>query len=128
MRGGGEYTHGAIVSVSIVRSTGETCFDTNTSLAEHPDLVGGLGGPATLRLRLERLDLAEGDYFVDVGLHHRAWIQTYDSHVRAYPLRILAVGPASGKGVLNPPLRWEVEAPFSATVEAASLSVGGGRR
>ncbi len=128
VRGVGESTRGAIASVSMARSTGETCFDTNTSLAEHPDLVGGLDGSATLRLRLDRLDLAEGDYFVDVGLHHRAWDQTYDSHVRAYPLRILAVGPASGHGVLNPPLHWEVEAPVAAPVEAAARITGGGRR
>ena len=91
-------------SVGINLSDGTVCFDTSTD-------VGGLEiptlqGVGTIRLRIDRLDLAGGEYFVSVGLYERDWEYTYDAHTQAYRLSVVGIG--SGKGMLNPPVKWDI--------------------
>lgn len=91
-------------SISLEAPNGTCCLDTNTD-------VGGLElqklfGRGTLRVRLERLDLREGHYFLSVGLFSQDWDLCLDFHQSSYTLEV--IGSSSGKGVLNPPCRWEL--------------------
>jgi lipopolysaccharide transport system ATP-binding protein len=78
----------------------------NTALADLE--VPTASGRGTIRLMVERLDLAGGEYFVNVGLYQQDWEYSYDTHEGAYPLRVVGIG--TGKGILSPPLRWSVSA------------------
>ncbi|MDB5417037.1 MAG: transporter related [Phenylobacterium sp.] len=91
------------VSIGVHLPDGIACLDTNTQIGglELPNL----SGRGTLRLTIGRLDLCGGDYFVNVGLYERDWDHTYDCHELVYPLRV--IGANSGRGIMNPPNRWE---------------------
>lgn len=69
-----------------------------------PSLLPGERGH--LRLDFERLDLASGDYYVDVGVYPADWSYAYDYHWRAYPFSVEGAG--EGKGPLRPPARWTI--------------------
>lgn len=92
-------------SVGIYLPDGTACLDTNTAISglELPNL----SGRGALRLKIDRLDLAAGDYFINVGLYERDWDHTYDCHNLVYPLQVIGAA-GSGKGALNPPHRWEL--------------------
>jgi lipopolysaccharide transport system ATP-binding protein len=81
---------------------GVLCFDASTRL-----LVEN-GGPLArvVRLSIDRLDLAPGNYEFEVGLYSGDWDHPYDYHWQAYPLRVTGDG---GGGVLHPPVRWTEE-------------------
>lgn len=93
-----------LFGVGISRADGTICLDVNTasSRVEVPDVDGA----GTIRLVIDRLDLAPGAYFVDVGVYETNWKFAYDYHWQAYPLTI--EGKASGKGLILPPCRWSV--------------------
>jgi len=95
-----------IFSVTLSKEDGSICLDTNTAMegVAIPDLAG----TGVVRLNCERIDLVEGEYFVDVGVFRNDWAYAYDYHWHAYPLTI-GDNPG-GKGVLRPPLSWEIEA------------------
>ncbi|MEJ2750051.1 MAG: ABC transporter ATP-binding protein, partial [Anaerolineae bacterium] len=63
-------------------------------------------GEGRISLILERLDLTEGTYFVDVGIYEAHWAYAYDYHWHVYPLLVTA--ESETKGVLAPPYRWLV--------------------
>jgi lipopolysaccharide transport system ATP-binding protein len=58
----------------------------------------------TIRLEIDRLELVEGQYFVDVGVYQGQWDYAYDYHSEVYPLRVESPGPY--EGILTPPSRW----------------------
>lgn len=92
----------ANVNVSVTRrEDAQVCLDLNTM---NDAETAALSGSATVVLYLQRLDLAGGDYFVNVGLFRSDWEYAYDYHWEVYPLRI--EGPGNLKGVLCPPFRW----------------------
>jgi lipopolysaccharide transport system ATP-binding protein len=65
-----------------------------------------LQGRGRLSLWIESLDLAGGDYFLDVGVYRHDWEYAYDYHWHAYPF---TVQPTSvKKGFWLPPHRWEL--------------------
>ena len=64
-------------------------------------------GVGQITLRLDRLDLNHGRYFVDVGVHETNWNYAYDYHWHVYPL--LVQSSIQSKGLVYPPQRWEVE-------------------
>ncbi len=90
--------------VSITREDGTVCLDTNTLLAraDVPDLEGN----GRIRLGIERLDLAPGAYFLDVGVFEREWKHAYDYHWHAYHLHM--EGAPDQKGLLAPPCEWRM--------------------
>ncbi|HEU4325550.1 MAG TPA: ABC transporter ATP-binding protein [Roseiflexaceae bacterium] len=95
---------GAILGVSLSRADGQICYDTSTAAAGVA--LPPIDGEARVTLLIERLDLAGGDYYVDVGIYARDWAYAYDYHWHAYPLNICS-GPA-GKGLLCPPQQWQI--------------------
>jgi lipopolysaccharide transport system ATP-binding protein len=70
-----------------------------------PSLLPGSAGH--LRLDFERLDLAAGEYFVEVGAYPADWSCIYDYHSQVYSLKVESA--ADGKGPLRPPHRWLFE-------------------
>jgi len=96
-----------IFGVSLTRADGLVCFDTSTASAGLA--LPALHGQGVIALDFERLDLAGGEYYVDVGVYQKDWAYAYDYHWRVYPL---TVRPSPGeKGVLRPPHRWELVEP-----------------
>lgn len=93
-----------IALVGIYDSADAVCFETNSEIAalSPGELDAGKGAS----LRLDRVDLAPGDYHVTVGLFSADWQTVYDYHAEVYPLRITGSGPS--KGHLNPPHEWRV--------------------
>jgi lipopolysaccharide transport system ATP-binding protein len=89
----------AIVGITIRRSDDVVCIDAYAPVEGMPR--------ARARLQIERLDLAAGEYAVDVGLFSFDWNRTYDYHYGPYPLTV--TGPSSGSGMMAPPLSWHVE-------------------
>lgn len=88
--------------VSISREDGTVCLDTNTLLGrvEVPDCVD----QGSIRFEIDRLDLAAGRYFLDVGVFESTWKHAYDYHWHVYPFTV--EGPGDHKGLLAPPCRW----------------------
>jgi lipopolysaccharide transport system ATP-binding protein len=96
-----------IASVTISRARdGLVCCDLSTEAA---GVRLGRVGRDGLRvsLGLESLELAPGDYLMDVGIHSSDWEYAYDFHWQAYPLRV--TGRSAGDGLLRPAHRWEAE-------------------
>lgn len=92
-----------IVCIGIHQPDGTTCGETNTELID-PGLPRG--GKARIDLRIDRLDLCDGDYFINIGLYHPETWEPYDCHLRVY--RFQVTGLSTQVGVLNPPWRWEL--------------------
>ncbi|MEM9400518.1 MAG: ABC transporter ATP-binding protein [Verrucomicrobiota bacterium] len=95
--------HNAHFGISISQSNGNICFDTHTAQANFK--TGTLQEPGTIRLVIERLDLAGGQYFIDVGIYEATWSFMYDYYWHMHELIINS--SASKKGILNPPLVWQ---------------------
>lgn len=95
-----------IFGVTITRDDGLICYDTSTAAAGLT--LTKTQGAGRIALRFERLDLARGLYYIDVGAYAQDWRVTYDYHWRTYPLTIRAGGDE--KGILRPPHRWELDA------------------
>lgn len=95
---------GPIFGVTISCEDGSICCDTST-VADGLSLETVQGG-GHISLCIERLDLAGGQYFIDVGVYEAGWSHAYDYHWHAYPLQIHAQG--SQQGILQPPYRWIV--------------------
>ncbi|MBK8901211.1 MAG: ABC transporter ATP-binding protein [Anaerolineaceae bacterium] len=91
-----------IVGVTISREDGTVCYDTHTQ-ADGMQL-GVWQGKKQIALQLERLDLTQGVYFVDVGIYEANWSHAYDYHWHVYPL--LVTTGEKEKGMLSPPARW----------------------
>lgn len=101
---------GPIFSVSVSREDGLICFDTNTA-AQGIELPP-VAGRGEIVLHLQRLDLAGGRYFVDVGIFEQKWAFGYDYHWHVYPLTIQS--PRVDVGFLHPPHVWELARPNEA--------------
>jgi lipopolysaccharide transport system ATP-binding protein len=95
---------GAHVGVTISRDDGLVCYDVTTAVDGHA--LPPITGIGRVALGLERLDLAGGTYYVDVGVYERDWTYAYDLHWHVYPLRVH--GRVGVKGVLSPPHRWHL--------------------
>ena len=94
-----------IFGVTITRADGLICYDASTATVglELPELHG----QGKVTLHIERLDLASGTYFVDVGAYKNDWSYAYDYHWHVYPIKIEP--QVSEKGVLRPPHHWEFD-------------------
>lgn len=95
-----------IFSAAISCEDGFVCYDTNTNAAGL--VLPTVQGRGRVVLKLERLDLNGGSYYVDVGAYECQWARMYDYHWHVYPLNVRPVGEE--KGVLRLPHRWEIGA------------------
>jgi lipopolysaccharide transport system ATP-binding protein len=94
----------AIFSVSMSQADGQKYLDVNTMDMGIPITLSKAG---TLALAIERLDLAAGDYFVDVGVYEQDWSHAYDYHWQVYSLAIASSTRVNGR--LHPPLQWTLD-------------------
>jgi lipopolysaccharide transport system ATP-binding protein len=93
-----------IFNVVITRDR-QVCCAVNTNGETEARALSGNG---RFTLEFDRLDLVNGLYHVDVGIHATDWSHAYDYHWHLYPLQITAeVG--GHKGVLRPPFRWRLD-------------------
>lgn len=98
--------HNPIFNVVITRDRQVCCaVNTNGELGDTE-----LSGNGRFTLEFDRLDLVNGLYHVDVGIHAADWSYAYDYHWHLYPLHITEDEGRSHKGVLRPPFRWRFEA------------------
>lgn len=94
-----------IFSVTISREKDELkCYDTNTS--DGGQSLATVCGPGRIVLHIERLDLAGGQYYVNVGIYEMDWKYAYDYHWKVYSLPV--VEGCFTEGVLSPPQRWDL--------------------
>lgn len=96
--------HAAIFCVTITQTDGTVCMDVNTADMNVP--MPPIQNKQTIQLECDRLDLVAGQYFVNVGVFKQDWEYAYDYHWHVYTLLIEADIP--GKGVVAPPVRWEI--------------------
>lgn len=92
------------LSIKLIRHRdGLVCMDMSTS-------ASAIAGSVEFAADVERIDLAPGDYELDVGLYTADWDRTLDFHKSAYDLRVS--NTCSPEAVLAPPVSWTVrEAP-----------------
>jgi lipopolysaccharide transport system ATP-binding protein len=93
-----------VFAVSISQPDGTVCLDTNTLSARVA--VAQVKGSGAIRLVIDRLDLAAGSYFVDVGVFESSWSHAYDYHWHVYHLTV--EGGFAHKGILAPPCHWSL--------------------
>ncbi|MGC1216213.1 MAG: ABC transporter ATP-binding protein [Phormidesmis sp.] len=98
-------------TLSISGQDGQKYLDVTT--AGLMQRVVPLEKSGTFRLSIERVDLASGDYFVEVGIYEKDWSYAYDSHSRAYPLTVYADYVSTG--ILAPPISCEIVLPRSSS-------------
>jgi lipopolysaccharide transport system ATP-binding protein len=88
------------ISVRVIRRRdGVGCLDSSTRV---------MSTSAEIRVTadIERVDLAPGDYGVDVGLYSHDWDRTLDFHTGAYSLKVVGAGPTDA--IWAPPVGWAV--------------------
>ncbi|MEE2638478.1 MAG: ABC transporter ATP-binding protein [Acidobacteriota bacterium] len=71
--------------ISIFTTEGVCCYGTNTHIEEHES--ASLDGAGEVRFVIERLDLVEGTYKIDVAVHKRDGF-SYDYHRLLYTFRV----------------------------------------
>lgn len=98
-----------IFGVDITTVEGETCFSTNTASTTLEGFC--IDSCGSIYLQLDRLDLAGGVYFVDVGIYEANWEYAYDFHWHVYPITVRST--VSQQGLLNPPLEWTAHVPLA---------------
>jgi len=88
--------------VAVFNADGVCCYGTNTWLEK----LGGreFTGEGEIRFVIDRLDLVEGTYKVDVAVHNRDGYP-YDYHRLLYTFRMKS--RMKDVGVFRPPHRWE---------------------
>ncbi|RST31396.1 ABC transporter ATP-binding protein [Sphingomonas ginkgonis] len=94
-----------LLVVALGDGEGNKILDLNSAVDGFPAPAGP--GLRRARLTVERLDVAAGDYFIDVGLYEAGWQHTYDYHRRVYPLQVSALRPTPG--IVDPPRHWQIE-------------------
>lgn len=100
-----------IFGVNITTLEGAMCISTNT-LARGVE-ISSIEGHNCIHLQLDRLDLSNGQYFVDVGIYKYDWEYAYDFHWHVYSINVIAQNLE--EGFLSPPLRWTID---SCTVQS----------
>jgi hypothetical protein len=91
------------ISISATNSEGVVCFDMSSVL----DAVslGPLKEEQSVSLEVHRLDLAPGEYTLEIGVYSPDYSVAYDVHSGAY--RFEVVGRRS-RSILNPPRTWRL--------------------
>lgn len=91
-----------VFGVAVFNADGVCCYATNTHIEEFvPEKFAGAG---EVRLVLERLQLVEGSYFLDVAAHQRDGYP-FDYHRALYTFRVDS--RIKDLGIYRPTHRWE---------------------
>ncbi|MDZ7959635.1 MAG: ABC transporter ATP-binding protein [Aulosira sp. DedQUE10] len=99
-----QFIESPIFSVSISQQDGQVCLDTNTEIMGLN--IPGIQGQGKISLHITRLDLAQGKYFVNVGIYKSDWAYAYDYHWHVYSLQVQS--SVSKNGIISPPCYWEL--------------------
>jgi ABC-type polysaccharide/polyol phosphate transport system ATPase subunit len=91
-----------VFGVGIFNADGVCCYGTNTSLDELKS--ERLDGAGEVRFVIDRLDMVEGTYKVDVAVHARDGLP-YDYHRLLYTFRVKS--RVKDVGIYRPDHRWE---------------------
>jgi ABC-type polysaccharide/polyol phosphate transport system ATPase subunit len=97
-------TRDFVFGIGIFNAEGICCYGTNTHI--EGATPGELSGNAEVRVAIERLDLIEGSYTLDVAVHRENGVP-YDYHRRLYPFRVTS--RVKDVGVFRPRHRWQFE-------------------
>ena len=101
-----------VFGVGIFNAEGICCYGTNTSLeGAHPD---ELSGEAVVLFQIERLDLVDGSYKLDVAVHRESGAP-YDYHRLLHTFRVNS--ELKDTGIFRPVHRWS----FSGGVRITGL-------
>lgn len=99
-----------VFGIGIFNAEGVCCYGTNTDLEEYKPVE--LSGDGYAELILNRLDLVEGTYKLDVAVHKRDGYP-YDYHRLLYTFRIKS--PVKDVGIFRPPHAWAFSSNVSLT-------------
>ena len=91
-----------VFGVAVFNAEGACCYGTNTWLEELGSLE--FTGEGEVRFVVDRLDLVEGTYKIDVAVHNKDGYP-YDYHRLLYTFRMKS--RTKDVGVFRPPHRWE---------------------
>ena len=108
----GAPTSDFVFGIGIFNAEGTCCYGTNTHI--EGATAGELSGDADVRVAIDRLDLTEGSYTVDVAVHRENGAP-YDYHRRLYPFRVTS--RVKDVGIYRPRHRWQ----FSGAVRISGL-------
>jgi ABC-type polysaccharide/polyol phosphate transport system ATPase subunit len=92
-----------VFGIGIFNADGVCCYGTNTDIEGLK--AGEFSGAGEVRFAIERLDLVEGTYKLDVAVHRQNGAP-YDYHRLLYTFRVKS--PLKEAGVFRPPHRWTV--------------------
>lgn len=91
-----------VFGFGIFNADGVCCYGTNTNLEDQePDAIQGEGD---VRFVIDRLDLVDGTYKIDVAVHKMDGYP-YDYHRQLYTFRVKS--RVKDVGIYRPPHRWE---------------------
>ena len=90
-----------VFGVSIFNAEGVCCYGTNTDIEEYKPVE--LTGTGEVKFLIERLDLVEGTYKLDVAAHTREGFQ-YDYHRLLYTFRVKS--QTKDAGFYRPEHKW----------------------
>ncbi|HEV8676623.1 MAG TPA: ABC transporter ATP-binding protein [Methylomirabilota bacterium] len=76
-----------VFGIGVFRKDGVCCYGTNTAIEGLG--LGKVAGEGAVSVAIERLDLIEGEYFLDVAVHARDG-HPYDYHSRLYAFAVRA--------------------------------------
>ncbi len=99
-----EWIEEPVFGIAIYRSDGVLCYGTNTHLERLE--IKALEGEGRLSVPLERLDLVEGSYYLDVAVHKEDGTP-YDYHHRSY--RFAVRSTIKDIGIYRPVHQWVLE-------------------
>jgi ABC-type polysaccharide/polyol phosphate transport system ATPase subunit len=105
-------TRDFVFGIAIFNAEGICCYGTNTHI--EGATPGELTGDADVRVAIDRLDLTEGSYTVDVAVHRENGTP-YDYHRRLYPFRVTS--RVKDVGIYRPRHRWQ----FNGAVRISGL-------
>jgi ABC-type polysaccharide/polyol phosphate transport system ATPase subunit len=105
-----------VFGVGLFNADGVCCYGTNTYIEQMTPV--SIEGAVVATFEIERLDLVEGTYKVDVAVHKRDGFP-YDYHRLLYTFRVKS--RTHDTGIYRPPHRWTFTGPVSFTDEIDTL-------
>lgn len=106
-----------VFGIGIFNVDGVWCYGTNTDIEGATSAE--MSGDGQVSFVIDRLDLVEGTYKIDVAVHRKSGAP-YDYHRLLYTLRIAS--SRKDAGIFRPPHRWS----FSGGIRIAGVESSGG--